>query len=1112
MNKFLLFSIVLIIILLLFQIKNIGITANVIFEGGDYEEVSNCEDLQNIQDNLSLNYILTQDIDCTDSINWNGGLGFEPLGDFDSQNCFQGIFEGRSYVIEGVYINIPEESRTGLFSCSSNSQIRNIKLENLFIKGDNYVGGFVGQINEDSTFEDLESSGEVIGNTYVGGLVGYAEKIILLDSNSEVSIQGDQKVGGLIGFSSDGMYLENSNFVGIIKGNQFVGGLVGSFFGGTIKQSYSQATITSQEEGYAIGGLFGNAGVDYLFPNNQGPYIRQSYILNSYSTSSVEGKTKVGGIGGILENAILENSYSSGIINGEENVGGLVGSVLGEDALVLESHSLAIVEVNDVGGGVVGILSSKAKIDSSYSEGSITGKDILGGLVGKAIEEAEISNSYSKNSIEGENIVGGFIGYLENSKVEKSYSLLDIEGEDSVGGLSGEVFNSSINNFHFWGSLEGKDHVGGLVGKVSGITNIKNSSFSGEIEGKNHVGGFVAEVLEEVNIEQCSSTAQIIAQNEVGGMIGIVKSSSSGIKIDRSYFNGSIEAKKHVGGMIGKLDPTESNYIIIDSYARGSLLGQNQVGGLAGKAEKLFIENYYFSGEIEGQNNLGGLMSSAGNNIESIGCYWDTELSGQTSSAIGTGKTTAEMNLIETFAGWDFDSIWLFIGTEPPKLRGNYSGNLFLNEGESHWMNSPPTTNISTIELTGNELEVTMTLAGTSLIVGEDEIELRLYEFDESGGISEGEIFEGDLETSEGNIIQATLIINLDNLENWDSNSETIDFDGIYELYFEVNNNENWRSGILTVDVNQSNEFQMYWGDSGESEITSFQYWKDQSNLVTLIIENSGLSTGDSVNFDIQEEDGICPNDFIRTVTGTVNSEGTVLASWEIQDSDFEAAMDDFPCNNEQGEYVDNDFEFYFETELSPEPSSELNTTYYYNPLPPCFGITSCASYSNENSCEANSCGVDPQLPGVDCSNSDYDCGCSWSESLEPASCGARYNSSHAELSIGECIFINDLSTDDCEDGFLSFSWTTTWTWDNQNPSSSPPPCNETWPEGEDNLCHYDPINSVANCEAGSNVIACPAQIQLSFFSTLNIIAAVILLVTIYYLLKREKKTKKKKK
>jgi len=38
--------------------------------------------------------------------------------------------------------------------------------------------------------------------------------------------------------------------------------------------------------------------------------------------------------------------------------------------------------------------------------------------------------------------------------------------------------------------------------------------------------------------------------------------------------------------------------------------------------------------------------------------FWDTETSGQTSSAAGTGKTTAQMMAQATFSGWDFGSTW----------------------------------------------------------------------------------------------------------------------------------------------------------------------------------------------------------------------------------------------------------------------------------------------------------------------------------------------------------------------------------------------------------------------------------------------------------------------
>jgi hypothetical protein len=52
--------------------------------------------------------------------------------------------------------------------------------------------------------------------------------------------------------------------------------------------------------------------------------------------------------------------------------------------------------------------------------------------------------------------------------------------------------------------------------------------------------------------------------------------------------------------------------------------------------------------------------------------FWDTQTSGQSTSAAGTPKTTAEMKTMTTFtdAGWDFVNIWdICEGTNYPRLR-----------------------------------------------------------------------------------------------------------------------------------------------------------------------------------------------------------------------------------------------------------------------------------------------------------------------------------------------------------------------------------------------------------------------------------------------------------
>jgi hypothetical protein len=59
----------------------------------------------------------------------------------------------------------------------------------------------------------------------------------------------------------------------------------------------------------------------------------------------------------------------------------------------------------------------------------------------------------------------------------------------------------------------------------------------------------------------------------------------------------------------------------------------------------------------------GGFCGYEYNSI-ATSCYWDKETSGTLVSALGIGKTTAEMKTKSTFIDWDFNTIWNIIETE----------------------------------------------------------------------------------------------------------------------------------------------------------------------------------------------------------------------------------------------------------------------------------------------------------------------------------------------------------------------------------------------------------------------------------------------------------------
>lgn len=139
---------------------------------------------------------------------------------------------------------------------------------------------------------------------------------------------------------------------------------------------------------------------------------------------------------------------------------------------------------------------------------------------------------------------------------------------------------------------------------------------------------------------------------------------------------------KVVGSLVGYNDG-----MISICYATGSVSGWRGVGGLVGTIwddtiTKCYsssdVSGYEYVGGLTGTTNVGGLMG-----INTCGqitaSFWNTETSYQTEIAGGTGKMTAEMQMISTFlnAGWDFvDKVengteniwWINEGQDYPRL------------------------------------------------------------------------------------------------------------------------------------------------------------------------------------------------------------------------------------------------------------------------------------------------------------------------------------------------------------------------------------------------------------------------------------------------------------
>ncbi len=290
--------------------------------------ISTCEQLQNVSVYGNGYYFLVNDIDCSDTINWNEGKGFKPLGSV-STFAFNGTLDGRGFRIKNLYINRPTEDYVGLFGYAENLDITNLGLFWSKTIGNSYVGSLIGY-GSNAKIEKSYAFGNVNGTSNVGGLVGLASGSIVRSSflgdlgfvkrdncylyKNYIYCPSSYNLGGLIGTASN-LNLDQSFFKGsLINGGESSGGLVGAGSNLNISNSYVDALIYGW---YNAGGLMGD--------------LYNSNILNSYSTGIVRSlrtpSASTSGIaGGIYSpggNILLNSVFSTSLIEGSRAAAGL---------------------------------------------------------------------------------------------------------------------------------------------------------------------------------------------------------------------------------------------------------------------------------------------------------------------------------------------------------------------------------------------------------------------------------------------------------------------------------------------------------------------------------------------------------------------------------------------------------------------------------------------------------------------------------------------------------------------------------------------------------------------------------------------------------------------
>jgi GH25 family lysozyme M1 (1,4-beta-N-acetylmuramidase) len=302
------------------------------------QSIGTASELQAVNQNLSGQYCLTQDIDAS-SIS-----DFTPIGSGTDE--FTGVFDGGGHTISGLNITA---AYAGLFGyVGATGIVKNVALTLFSVKNTLDSGVLVGE--NDGTITNVGviggsvTGGNAVANV-VGGLVGFNYGIVL-QSHATVTVDG--------GFDSNS-----------------VGGLVGAN-GGTISQSYATGAVSQSADSLNVGGLVGANG---------------GTISQSYATGMVGGSNSVGGLVGVNETgSTVLQSYATGTVGGETVVGGLVGW---NGGTISQSYATGAVSASSYIGGLVGF-SYFGNVSSSYWDTQTTGQTTSAG--GSPITDAALKS------------------------------------------------------------------------------------------------------------------------------------------------------------------------------------------------------------------------------------------------------------------------------------------------------------------------------------------------------------------------------------------------------------------------------------------------------------------------------------------------------------------------------------------------------------------------------------------------------------------------------------------------------------------------------------------------------------------------------------------------
>lgn len=615
----------------------------------DPHTISTLEDLKAFSEDTvfwNKQIVQTEDIDASETRDWNDGEGWLPVGNVTVQ--FSGTYDGGGHTVSGLFISRPDDDYQGFFGYTRKAIIKNLGLENFDIQGLNNVGGITG-FNE-SDVSTCFCTGRVRGYNNVGLLLG------MNYNNSSVrncysigDVEGNVQVGSLIGSNFSKTITENCYSTGSVKGVNSVGGLIGNNTSNLIC-SYFDTEVTGQ--------VTSKVGVE---KSKEEMLERQTYTDNGwdFKGESINGESDIWNIANNRNGgypyfnwqfpddpalAYISTSEVTDITKSSASAGGVIVSDGGSD-IVETGLCFSIENMPDINDSLV-----KGVITDSIFNLEITGlnRNTKYYYRSYAINEAGISYGKTLNFttliLDGKGLetdpylisdLGDLKALSENSFLWDKWFLQknDIDASETAGWNEGRGWSPIGNStLKFSGIYEGAGHI-----IYSLYINRPEESYVGFFGWTNN------SVIRNIGL----TNFNISGSYGVGGLVGNNYNSA----ISFCFTKGILNASSNAGGLAGR----NYNSVIENCYSKAETKGTDCIGGLAGNNLKEAVIRYcYSSGKVSGATNTGGLTGA--NSAEVISSLWDKEISAQKYSSGGTGLTTTQMKYRPEYieSGWDF--------------------------------------------------------------------------------------------------------------------------------------------------------------------------------------------------------------------------------------------------------------------------------------------------------------------------------------------------------------------------------------------------------------------------------------------------------------------------